>query len=211
MSLVSFVLLSFGSLLGVVDPFAAIPTFLVLVEPQPSPARSATALRASATCFAVLAAFGLAGNALFGLFGITMPAFKIAGGILLFGVGLEMMRARQSETRATSEEAAEAGQKDDVALVPLGVPLLSGPGSIATVMVLVGKARGLEQRVSVFAVIAAVSAVTWMVLRSAQVVARMLGRTGINIVGRLMGLILAAVAAQFVIDGVHDAFPCAAG
>jgi multiple antibiotic resistance protein len=207
MSLVTFTLLSFGTLLGVVDPFAAVPIFIALMESQPTAARSGTALRASATCFAVLTAFGLAGNFLFGLFGITLPAFKIAGGILLFGVGLDMMRARQSETRTTREEAAEAERKDDIGLVPLGLPLLSGPGAIATVMVLVGKARNLEERASVFAVVAAVSGVAFLVLRSADVVARMLGKTGIHVVGRLMGLILAAVAAQFVIDGIREAFP----
>ncbi|MGD0677812.1 MAG: MarC family protein [Polyangiaceae bacterium] len=207
MSSLSYVLFAFGSLFSIVDPFTAVPIFLALVGTHPRAAQAETALRASATCFIVLTAFGFAGSFIFTFFGITLPAFKIAGGILLFGVGLDMMRAKRSETRATLKEATEAETKDDVGVIPLGVPLLSGPGAIATVMVLVGKARGLTERLSVFAVIVAVSLITLFTLRSAPLLARALGNTGINVIGRVMGLILAAVATQFVLDGLHDAFP----
>jgi multiple antibiotic resistance protein len=206
-SLVSYALVAFGSLFSIVDPFAAVPIFLALTGDQPRPAQAKTALRATATCFVVLTVFGVAGSFIFSFFGITLPAFKIAGGILLFGVGLEMMRAKRSDTRATHEEALEAETKEDVGLIPLGLPLLSGPGAIATVMVLVGKAHDLAQRVSLFVDIAAVSVITFLTLRSASFVARVFGTTGLNIIGRVMGLILAAVAMQFVIDGVHEAFP----
>jgi multiple antibiotic resistance protein len=118
-----------------------------------------------------------------------------------------MMRAKRSETRATAEEAIEAETRDELGLIPLGVPLLSGPGAIATVMVLVGKAQDLPHRVTVFAAVAAVSLITFFILRSAEFVARALGKTGMNIVGRLMGLMLAAVATQFIVDGLREAFP----
>ena len=206
-SVVSYALVSFGSLFSIVDPFAAVPMFLALTGSQPRAAQARTALRASATCFAVLGLFGLAGTLIFRFFGITLPAFKLAGGILLFGVGLEMMRAKRSDTRSTSEEEAEAETKDDVGLIPLGLPLLSGPGAIATVMVLVGKAKDLPERISLLGVITLVSLITFLVLRSATMVARVLGKTGMNVIGRVMGLILAAVAMQFVIDGVREAFP----
>ncbi len=207
MSLASYALLAFGSLFSIVDPFTAVPTFLALAGTHPKNEQTSMALRASTTCFAVLVAFAWAGNLIFAFFGITLPAFKIAGGILLFGVGLDMMRAKRSDTRATKEEAADAESKEDVAIIPLGVPLLSGPGAIATVMVLEGKAQDIAERVSVFVVIAGVSLIAFLTLRSAPFVARVLGRTGINVVGRLMGLILAAIATQFVIDGLHEAFP----
>ena len=207
MSLLSFVLVCVGSLVSIVDPFAAVPIFLALVGSQPRRAQARTALRASATCLVVLTVFGIAGNLIFSFFGITLPAFKVAGGILLFGVGLEMMRAKRSGTRATNEEELEAETKEDVGLIPLGLPLLSGPGAIATVMVLVAKARDFPQRMSVFGAIAAVSVLTFLVLRSAAFVARVLGKTGINVVGRVMGLILSAVAMQFIIDGLREAFP----
>jgi multiple antibiotic resistance protein len=206
-TVVSYVLVALGSLFSIVDPFAAVPVFLALTGSQPRQARANIALRASATCFVVLATFAAAGSLVFSFFGITLPAFKIAGGILLFGVGLEMMRARRSDTRGTSEEAIEAETRDDVALIPLGIPLLSGPGAIATVIVLVGRATDIAQRVSLFVAIAAVSLIALLTLRSAEIVARVLGKTGMNIIGRVMGLILAAVATQFVIDGLHAAFP----
>jgi multiple antibiotic resistance protein len=205
--IVSYALLCFGSLFSIVDPFAAVPIFLGLVGDQPKEEQARTALRAALTTFCVLTAFGLAGGFIFHFFGITLPAFKIAGGILLFGVGLEMMRAKRSETRATADEEREAGQKEDVGLIPLGLPLLSGPGAIATVMVLVGKASSMNERISVYAAILAVSLIAFLVLRSAGMMSRVLGKTGMNVIGRIMGLILAAVAMQFILDGIHDAFP----
>jgi multiple antibiotic resistance protein len=210
-SLLYFAVVSFGSLFSIVDPFAALPVFLALAGAQPRPALNRTALRASATCFVVLATFALAGNYIFSFFGITLPAFKIAGGILLFGVGLEMMRARKSDTRSTHEEEQDAETKEDVGLIPLGLPLLSGPGAIAAVMVLVGKAPGLPERMTLLGVVVAVSFLTFLILRSAAMMLRVLGKTGVNVIGRVMGLILSAVAMQFVLDGLHEAFPSVLG
>lgn len=206
-SLVSYALVSFGSVFSIVDPFTAVPVFMALVGDQPKAAQQRIALRASATCFVVLATFGVAGSFIFHFFGITLSAFKIAGGILLFVVGFEMMRAHRSDTRATNEEALDAVTKEDVGLIPLGLPLLSGPGAIATVMVLVGKAHSIPERIVVFAAVAAVSVITLLTLRSASMVSRVLGRTGMNVIGRVMGLILAAVAMQFILGGLHEAFP----
>lgn len=203
----SYALVSFGSIFSIVDPFTAVPVFLALVGAQPHAAQQRTALRASATCFVVLSVFGVAGSFIFHFFGITLPAFKIAGGIILFGVGFEMMRAKRSDTRATNEEAIEAETKEDVGLIPLGLPLLSGPGAIATVMVLVGKAKDVPQKAVLLGAILLVSLIAFLTLRSASMVARVLGKTGINVIGRVMGLILAAVAMQFVLDGLHEAFP----
>ncbi|MGO8991775.1 MAG: MarC family protein [Polyangiaceae bacterium] len=207
MSFPTYALLCFGSLMSIVDPFAALPIFLALTGSQERAAQARTARVATLTCFLVLSTFGVAGTFIFSFFGITIPAFKIAGGILLFGVGLEMMRGKQSETKGTSEEKVEAEAKQDVAIIPMGLPLLSGPGAIATVMVLVGRATTWPQRFAVYSAIVAVSILTFIVLRSAAMVARVLGRTGINLIGRIMGLILAATAVQFIIDGMHEAFP----
>jgi multiple antibiotic resistance protein len=203
----SYALVCFGSLFSIVDPFAALPIFLALTGGQSKGQQAGTALRAALTCFLVLTTFGVAGTFIFEFFSITIPAFKIAGGILLFGVGLEMMRAKQSDTRATAEEQVEAESKEDVGIIPMGLPLLSGPGAIATVMVLSGKAQGVGEKIGTVLGIFAVSLITFLVLRSAAFVSRVLGRTGINVIGRIMGLILAAVSMQFVLDGLHEAFP----
>ena len=206
-SFIAYTILCFGSIFSIVDPFAALPMFLALVGDQPRTVQAKTAAQASLTCMAVLTSFSLAGSLIFSFFSISIPAFKLAGGILLFGVGMEMMRAKQSDTRSTKEERHEAETKEEVGVIPLGLPLLSGPGSIATVMVLTGKAKTLGQRASVHVAILAVSLIAFLVLRSATYVARGLGRTGINLIGRIMGLILAATAMQFVIDGAREAFP----
>jgi multiple antibiotic resistance protein len=204
---VAYSLVCFGSLFSIVDPFSVVPIFLGLTGDQPRAAQARTALRATLTTFCVLTTFALAGTWIFGFFSITLAAFKIAGGVLLFFVALEMMRAKRSGTRSTDEEEREAETKEDVGLIPLGLPLLSGPGAIATVMVLAGKAKNVSERLGVYTAVLAVSILCFLVLRSASFVARVLGTTGINVVGRVMGLILAAVAMQFVIDGVHEAFP----
>ncbi len=203
----TYTLICFGSLFSIVDPFAAVPIFLALVGQQPRVAQNSVALRASLTCFAVLTAFAAAGSLIFTFFGITIPAFKVAGGILLFGVAFDMMRAKQSATKTTQEERSEAESKEDVGLIPMGIPLLSGPGAIAAVTVLAGKAHGLSEHLGLHLAIVAVSVLTLFVLRSSMFMARVLGRTGLNVIGRIMGLILAALAIQFVLDGVREALP----
>jgi multiple antibiotic resistance protein len=203
----TYAVLCFGSIFAIVDPFAAVPIYLALTADR-SPAEVASvARRASFTCMLVLLVFSAGGSAIMTFFSITLPAFKIAGGVILFAVGFEMLRARPSRTRSTEEEQVEAQTKEDVALVPLGLPLLAGPGAIATVMVLSTKAGDLAHRASVIMCVVVVSFITFLVLRSASFVARALGQTGINLIGRVMGLMLAATAAQFVIDGAREAFP----
>jgi multiple antibiotic resistance protein len=205
--LASFSILCFGSLFSIVDPFAAVPIFLALAGGESQASQSRTALRASVTCFVVLTAFALAGRLIFSFYGFTIGAFKIAGGILLFSVALDMVHAQPSDKRTTNEERAEAEAREDVGLMPLGLPLLSGPGAIATVMVLGGKAKDLGQKVGIHVAVFAVSFLTFLILRSSVWVSKLLGRTGINIVVRIMGLILAAVAMQFIVDGALETMP----
>jgi multiple antibiotic resistance protein len=211
LELLTRTLVCFGSVFAIVDPFAALPVFMALTAERTLEEQKRVALRAATTCFVVLTVFALGGSIIMHFFSVSLPAFKIAGGIILFGVGMEMVRARRSATRSTHEEQSEAAHKDDVALIPLGLPLLSGPGAMATVMVLASGAPTVPLRVGVHVAIAAVSVATFLVLRSASLVARGLGKTGINIIGRVMGIILAAYAVQFMIDGLKEAFPRALG
>lgn len=205
--LVTYMLLCFGSVFAIVDPFAAVPIYLAFTAGRTPTEVASVARRASMTCMGVLLAFAAAGSLILQFFSITLPAFKIAGGVILFAVGFEMLRARPSRTRSTEEEQVEAQTKEDVAIVPLGLPLLAGPGAIATVMVLSSRAQDLAHRGVVALVVVLVSIITFLVLRSAGLVSRALGQTGINLIGRVMGLILAATAAQFAIDGLREAFP----
>ena len=206
-STLTFGLAAFGSIFSIVDPFAALPVYLALTGRETEESRKRVATRAALTCCGVLCTFAAVGPALFRFFGITIPAFRIAGGLLLFGVSMEMMHAKVSETKTTPEENADAAGKEDVGLIPVGIPLLSGPGAIASVMMLSGTASSTSEHAALFGAIFLVAAVAWLLLRFASRVARLLGKTGMNLIGRIMGLILAAVAIQFVLDGLQGAFP----
>jgi len=197
-----FALLAATSVFFLVDPFAVIPMFLAMTLDMPESMRRAMARRSALTCAAVLCVFAAAGSLIFKAFGITLPAFKIAGGIILLLIGLDMLQARQSTTKATPEEQQEGAEKEDASIIPLGIPMLAGPGAISTVMVLVGEAHAIWQHAIVYGVILLTSYASYMVLSGADHVRRYLGNTGIRIMTRLMGLLLVALAVQFVANGL---------
>jgi len=203
----TFGLTAFTSLFAIVDPFAALPVYIALTSRESVGHRRRTALRASVTTLSVLLVFALSGQVLFQFFGISIGAFKIAGGVLLFAVAFDMMNAQVSSTKSTPEENADASSRDDVGLMPVGIPLLSGPGAKASSMVLSARAHSMADKAALLTAICAVALVTWAVLRSASRIAQVLGLTGMNIIARVMGLILAAVAAQFIIDGLIASLP----
>jgi multiple antibiotic resistance protein len=195
----------FPSIFSIVDPLALVPIYLAMVGNESRAEQRRIALRATLTMTAVLTTFATGGEVLFHFFGITIPAFKIAGGILLFFTALEMIHAKAIESRATVEEQTEARSKADVAIIPLGIPLLSGPGAIATATMWSTRASTIPQRLALYASILTVALLTIVALFFASTLVRFLKQTGINIATRVMGLILAATAAQFVVDGVREA------
>jgi multiple antibiotic resistance protein len=199
-----FVLITFTSVLFIVDPIAVIPTYLVITSGETPAQRAQTAVRACVAAFVLLAVFALAGRWILDTFGITLPAFRIAGGFILWLVAMDMLRGQRS-TQETTAEVVEGQEKEDVSITPLAVPMLAGPGAISTVMVLSGQARGLPQLIAVYVAIALTCLACWISLRLGERLLARIGRTGIRIVTRLMGLLLAAVAVQFVITGVKEA------
>jgi multiple antibiotic resistance protein len=201
----AFLKTAFPSIFSIVDPLAVIPVFLALAGHASREEQRRIALRATLTMFFVLATFAATGTMIFRFFGITVPAFKLAGGVLLFHTALEMIQAKLPKERSTPEEAIEAETKADIALVPLGIPLLSGPGAIATVTVLATRAHGAAERGAIFVSIGLVAILTFIALAFGTFLVRVLKRTGINIATRIMGLILAATSAQFIVDGWHEA------
>ena len=207
--IVGFSLVSLSAVLVVVDPLAAVPFFLAMTSEDGLAKRRETARRAATAAFLVLTAFALAGALLFRALGITMAAFKMAGGVLLLVMAVDMLRTRASSARITDLEVEEGAAKEDVAIVPLAMPLLAGPGSIATVVVLMARAREeqLWRAIPVLAAIAVTCAVSWLVLASAARVDQVLGRTGMALLQRVAGLLLAAIATQFLVDGLGEAFP----
>jgi len=201
----TFGLVAFSAIFFVVDPLAVLPIFLAMTANETPAQKRATALRAAITSGITLITFAAAGSLIFRFFGITLGAFKIAGGVLLFLVALDMMQARQSRTRSTPEEEQEGIEKADVAIIPLAIPLLSGPGSIATVMVLMSRATWHPVRMSaVFLAVTITCLATWLLMRSAANAERFLPKTLLRAFERVMGLLLAAVAVEFIAGGVRD-------
>jgi multiple antibiotic resistance protein len=204
--LVRFSVLALSSIFFLVDPFAAIPSFLAITENADAGRRRRMARKGALTCFIVLTSFAVGGQMIFRLFGITLPAFEIAGGLILLLIGLEMLQAKRSATQEATGDTEEAAHKEDAGIVPLGIPMLAGPGAISTVMVLVGQVPRLWhwEMGAILGSIGLTSLVSYWVLAGAGRVRRVMGETGIRILVRIMGLLLVALAMQFFVNGLTD-------
>jgi multiple antibiotic resistance protein len=201
---VRFSVLALSSIFFLVDPFAAIGTFIAITAGEDRKSRSRTARRGAITCFIVLTSFALIGKLIFRMFGITLPAFEIAGGLILLLIGIDMLEAKRSPTQESSGETAEAAAKDDAGIMPLGIPMLSGPGAISSVMVLVGQAAKLWEWIAILGSIAITAWASYGVLVGADRIRKLMGDTGIRILVRIMGLLLVALAVQFFVNGLTD-------
>jgi multiple antibiotic resistance protein len=201
---VRFSVLAVSSIFFLVDPFAAIPAFLAITAGADRQRQKRMARRGALTCFIVLMTFALAGKLIFRMFGITLPAFEIAGGVILLLIGIDMIEAKRSPTQELSDETAEATAKDDAGIVPLGIPMLAGPGAISSVMILVGEALKFWELMVVLGAISLTAWISYLILNAADRVRRIMGETGIRILVRIMGLLLVALAVQFFVNGLTD-------
>jgi len=200
-----FALVALSAVFFVIDPIALVPIFLTITAADTPVQRRRTALRAAFAALVTLSIFALAGGLIFKAFGISLGAFKIAGGLMLLLMAVDMMRAQPSPTRTTEEEQGEASTRDDVALFPLAIPMLAGPGAIATVMVLMSRAEWHPLRVTaVFFAVIVTCTVAWLLMRSAANAERLLPKTLLRAFERVMGLLLAAVAVEFIAGGIRD-------
>jgi multiple antibiotic resistance protein len=202
--LATFVL-AFPAVLFIVDPVGLVPMFLSMTG-NDSPEKCRTmARRACLTAGLVLTFFALFGTLVFQVFGVTLAAFRVAGGLLLMLTALDMLRAQSPTTKTSAAEVSEGEAREDIAIVPLAMPLMAGPGAIATVMVLMAQhGAGLDAAVPVIGSIVLTMIIAYLTLRSAQAVKRVLKQTGIAVLERVFGLILAAIAVQFVFDGGRE-------
>lgn len=201
---VRFSLLALSSIFFLVDPFAALPTFLAVTSDETPEKRRRTARKAALSAWVILTAFAVAGQYIFKLFGITLPAFEISGGIILLLIGLDMLNAKRSATQESPGETTAAIEKEDAGIVPMGIPMLAGPGSITTVMVLVGQAQSAWQLLAIFGAITITALICWLVLGASTRVSQLLGETGIRILVRIMGMLLVALAVQYFVNGFQD-------
>lgn len=200
-----FAVVALSAIFFVIDPLANVPVFLSITGELTVPQRRSIALRASFATWVILILFAITGGLIFKAFGISLGAFKVAGGIMLLLMSIDMMRAQPSPTRSTKEERDESRQRDDIAIFPIAIPMLAGPGAIATVMVLMSRATWHPVRMTaVFLAVTVTCIATWLLMRSASNAERFLPKTLLRAFERVMGLLLAAVAVEFIAGGVRD-------
>lgn len=204
---ISFFLHCFAGLLAVMDPLGVIPIYLSMTPGQTRDELRRNVTIATLTAAITLFLFAFTGNSILQFFGISLAAFKASGGILILLMAISMMEGQPRKAKASAADRAEAIEKDFIAIVPLGIPLLAGPGAISTVVLL--SERAVSFRGELFLVLGILGAilVTWICLRASEYIRRALGETGIRVATRVMGLIVAALAVQFIADGLLDLFP----
>lgn len=203
----SFFIIAVGTLITIVNPIGAIAPFLAVTGHLDGAQKKSLAWKISViACFALCACAAI-GQFVFHFYGITLPAVKIAGGLLVLLVSIDMLHAKPSGTKHTAEEMLPTEDHEEAGIFPLSIPLLAGPGSILSTFLLMDKATSIERKAAVFGAIVAVMLTAFIVLNQADKISTLLGKTGVNILSRLMGLVLASVAMQFIIDGLAAAFP----
>lgn len=196
----AFLITAFVTLFVIVDPIGMTPLFVALTQGMGVARRRAIAMRACVTAALILIIFAAFGEAVLRLVGISMPAFRIAGGLLLFLTALDMLFDRRRQRR---KGEAEEEDGDDPSIFPLAIPLIAGPGAIASVILLAGQTPGLPGLLWVIGVMLSVMLVVFVLFLTASILERALGRVGINVVTRVLGMLLAALAVQFVLDGLR--------
>lgn len=195
----AFFITAFTTMFVVIDPFGTTPIFVALTQDMDAAARRKIAIRSCLTAVCILIAFAAFGEAVLGFVGISMAAFRVAGGALLFLTALDMLFERRNKRR---ENRAEEEEHPDPSVFPLAIPLIAGPGSIATIILLAGQNPGIQGIAAACAVMLAVMAVVFVFFLAGGLIARILGKTGLNVLTRLLGMLLAALSVQFILDGL---------
>jgi len=206
-NLLEFALISFTSIFGIVNPINGGTIFYSLTSGFSIEKKKEIARRASIVCCSVLITFSIFGSIIFKFFGISIPAFRIAGGILIFKVAMDMLQARQSRMKTTPEEEELAIQKDDISIVPLAIPMLSGPGAITTVVVLMAKSTSIVEHAVIILGVVITSLITYIIFTESYLITRLFKENGTRIVTRFMGLFILANSVQFIINGIKDVLP----
>jgi len=196
-----------AGLISVVNPIGVIPSFIALTENRTAAERKHIARTCAASVAVVLLTALLAGEPLLHFLGISLPSFRVAGGILVLLMGISMLHANLDRVRHTPEEMADSYERESVAIVPLAIPLLSGPGSISTIIVYAHTQHSWPHYLLVAAVILSVAALVLVILLFAPRIAQIMGRAGMNVVTRVMGLLLASIAVEFIAKGLQGLFP----
>lgn len=201
----------FAALLAIVNPVGAIPIFINLTADQDEGARNKKGFIASISMGIILIVVLFSGDAILRFFGISVGSFRVGGGILILLMAISMLHAKISHVKQTEEEKLDSVERDSVAVVPLGTPLLAGPGAISTVILYAQRNTSVTHYLYLLGAIVLLICLTFLSFRLAPTIARLLGKTGINVVTRLMGLIMAAVGVEFIANGLKQLFPLLGG
>jgi multiple antibiotic resistance protein len=204
MTFAEYTVLAASSLFVIIDPIATVPAFLAMTHEDTPEQRQRMARLACFVAAGVLLTFAIAGKWIFKILGITLPAFQIAASIVLLLVSLDMLRARRSRVQETSEETEEGATKNDIAITPLAIPMLAGPGAISTAILLQTQAADFRQSLALYGCIVGVAFVSYLILRVSSHGARLLSPIAMKITTRIMGLLLMAVAIQFMLNALKD-------
>jgi len=199
----SFILLSFSSLFALLNPIGIAPIILSITENYSLKDYKKLIRRSTVFACIILLIFAIMGKIIFSFYGITLHAFKIAGGILFLRIGLNMLEAKVSRTKSTPKESEEAETHNDIALSPIGIPLIAGPGAITSVMILSAQTVSFNQKIIFYLSIVLTLLITFIILTLAKKLTKILGTVGLRIIERIMGMILMVVAIQFIIDGMN--------
>ncbi len=200
-----FIATAFATAFTIIDPVGMIPLTITVTATATPRERGAIVDRAILVAAGVIFVMAVIGRTILDSLGITLPAFTIAGGILLFLISIDMLFARKTGAKQTDEEEREGAESGNPAVFPLAIPMIAGPGTIATVLVLVSIAHGSRtEEALVFAAYASAMVVTWICMRASAQLLRLIGNTGIHVVTRLFGILLSALAIQFVLNGLAE-------
>jgi multiple antibiotic resistance protein len=202
--MLDFLIQTFLTLFVVMDPIALVPAFLGMAGMRPRAEQLRLARKAVIVAGSVMLFFALFGQVFLRYLGINLAAFRASGGVLLFLMALDMVFARTSGARETSEEEQEAKAREDISVFPLGIPLIAGPGTLSSIMILTGKSISFEGDLTVIAVAFFVLGICYLALRSGSRVIGLIGKTGVNVISRVLGVLLAALAVQYIADGVRS-------
>ena len=199
-----FFILCFSSLFTLINPIGIVPIFISITQDYTKKERDIIALKAVIFSFFILVLFGIIGEVIFSFYNITIHGFRIAGGILLLKISFDMIESKRSRTKTTPKEEKEAEEKNEIAYTPLGIPLIAGPGSIASIMILSSESTNNNSIVSLIVALILVLLITFLIFKISKSLSKSFGKLGLRILQRIMGLILMVISIEFILRGIKD-------
>jgi len=199
-----FFILCFSSLFTLINPIGIVPIFIAMTDEYNKKERDVIAFKSVLFAFFILILFGVLGEFIFSFYNITIHGFRIAGGILLLKISFDMIESKRSRTRTTPMEEKAAEEKNEIAYTPLAIPLIAGPGSIASIMILSSESSHWNHKITLFFALGTVLLITFLTLKLSKYLTKTFGRAGLRIMQRIMGLILMVISIEFILKGIKD-------